>query len=361
MKPIVIAKVGAEKAGWINPKLTLPILLIAEAGVNHNGSLDTARQLIDVAAAAGADYVKFQTFTAGRLVSRKARKAAYQLANTGSEEESQYRMLQKLELSAADHRELMRYCEAQNIRFLSTAFDVEGLHFLDSLGLELFKCPSGEITNYPYLKALARLGKPVILSTGMADMQEIETALDVLTSEGLSKEEITVLHCNTEYPTPMEDVNLKAMGTIRDTLGVQTGYSDHTLGIEVPVAAAALGARVIEKHFTLSRKMDGPDHRASLEPGELRAMVRAVRNVEKALSGHGRKEPSKSELPNRKIARKSLHLARPVKKGAALTEEDLLPLRPGDGISPMEWKQVIGKTVTADFGQYHQLRWEDLH
>jgi len=257
------------------------VLIIAEAGVNHNGDLQKAIELIDVASKAGVDIVKFQTFKADKIVSKAARKAKYQSENIGDEDDSQYNMLKSLELSKEDHATLIKECEKRDIQFLSTAFDVDGIDFLDDIGLPFFKSPSGEITNYPYLKRLAEKRKPVILSTGMADMQEVNEAVGVLLKHGLTKKHITVLHCNTEYPTPMEDVNLKAMNTIGDKLGVQIGYSDHTLGIEVPVAAVALGAKVIEKHFTLDRNLPGPDHRASLEPDELKEMVLAIRNIEK--------------------------------------------------------------------------------
>lgn len=335
-------------------------IIIAEAGVNHNGSLQTAKQLIDVAVDAGVDFVKFQTFKAKKLVSAAAKKAAYQQANTGDQDDQQLAMLQKLELSEADHDELIAYCHQKNIKFLSTAFDTDGLHYLNELGLDRFKVPSGEITNYPYLKTLAKLGKPIILSTGMATLGEIEDALTLLTSEGLTMDHITVLHCNTEYPTPMKDVNLNAMLTIQQAFKVAIGYSDHTLGIEVPTAAVALGATVIEKHFTLDRNLPGPDHRASLEPTELKAMVQAIRNIELAKSGDGRKQASESERPNKPIARKSIHLNRPVQAGQTITEDDLIPLRPGTGISPMDWERVIGRTVRIDLPAGHQLSWSDI-
>jgi N-acetylneuraminate synthase/N,N'-diacetyllegionaminate synthase len=337
-----------------------PVLIIAEAGVNHNGDLNQAKALIDAAAAAGADLVKFQTFSADKIVSRAAHKASYQQKNTGTDDTSQYAMLKQLELSVDMHHELMQYCKEKGIAFFSTAFDTEGIDFLHQLGFERFKVPSGEITNYPYLKRLAELKLPVILSTGMADLGEIEDALQVLTSEGLDRSAITVLHCNTEYPTPMQDVNLKAMLTIQQAFGVKVGYSDHTLGIEVPIAAVALGATVIEKHFTLDRNLPGPDHRASLEPEELKAMVKAIRNIELAVGGHGRKEPSSSERPNKAIARKSLHLRHDLPEGSILQEADLLPLRPGDGISPMQWEQVVGRTLKHDMESGSKLAWSDL-
>ena len=336
------------------------VLIIAEAGVNHNGDLNKAKELIDVAANAGVDFVKFQTFKADDLVSKEAKKASYQINNTGDNNDSQYDMLKKLELSESDHTALIKYANAKGIEFFSTAFDVKGLEYLNSLGFSMFKVPSGEITNYPYLKKIASFGKPVILSTGMASLKEIEQALQVLTSEGLTKKDITVLHCNTEYPTPMKDVNLKAMNTIHRAFNVEIGYSDHTLGIEVPIAAVALGATVIEKHFTLDRSLPGPDHRASLEPDELTAMVRAIRNIEIAIQGSGIKEPSSSEKKNVGIARKSIHTKNDLKKGSILKEEDLIPLRPGDAISPMEWKNIIGKELLVDYSAFQKIQSSDL-
>lgn len=336
------------------------VLIIAEAGVNHNGDLNKAKELIDVAANAGVDFVKFQTFKADDLVSKEAKKASYQINNTRDDNDSQYDMLKKLELSESDHTALIKYANSKGIEFFSTAFDVKGLEYLNSLGFSMFKVPSGEITNYPYLKKIASFGKPVILSTGMASLKEIDEALQVLTSEGLTKREITVLHCNTEYPTPMKDVNLKAMNTISGEFDVEVGYSDHTLGIEVPIAAVALGAIVIEKHFTLDRKLQGPDHRASLEPNELTAMVKAIRNIEIAIQGNGIKEPSSSEEKNIGIARKSIHTKNELKKGSILKEEDLIPLRPGDGISPMEWENIIGKELLVDYSSFQKIQLSDL-
>jgi N-acetylneuraminate synthase/N,N'-diacetyllegionaminate synthase len=336
------------------------VLIIAEAGVNHNGDLNQAKALIDAAAHAGADLVKFQTFSADKIVSREAKQAAYQQKNTGSNDISQYQMLKKLELSESMHDELIAYCKEKEIGFFSTAFDPEGLDFLNQLGFTQFKVPSGEITNYPYLKRLAEIKKPVILSTGMANLGEIEAALQVLISEGLDRKNITVLHCNTEYPTPMQDVNLKAMLTIQQAFGVAVGYSDHTLGIEVPIAAVAMGATVIEKHFTLDRNLPGPDHRASLEPNELKAMVDAIRNIELAISGHGRKEPSPSELPNKEVARKSLHLASSLSKGTVIEESHLIALRPGDGISPMQWNRIIRRRLNKNLETGAKLSWADL-
>ena len=336
------------------------VVIIAEAGVNHNGDIVMAKKLIDAGVAAGVDYVKFQTFKADKLVSRDAKKADYQSKNIGDDDDSQYNMLKKLELSHEDHLELMKYCADKKIKFFSTAFDVEGVHYLNDLGLELFKVPSGEITNYPYLKAIASFNKPVILSTGMCTEAEIKDAVEVLSLEGLSKEKISILHCNTEYPTPMKDVNLKAMLSIKRDFGVEVGYSDHTLGIEVPIAAVAMGAVIIEKHFTLDRTLPGPDHVASLEPEELHDMVKAIRNIEMAISGSGIKEPSESEIKNIAIARKSIHVKNDLLKGHILTENDLIALRPGDGISPMRWNNIIGKKLTTDKKGFDKLSFSDI-
>lgn len=336
------------------------VLIIAEAGVNHNGDLNKAIELIEVAAKAGVDFVKFQTFKADKIVSKSAKKAKYQSVNIGDEDDSQYNMLKKLELSVDDHYILIEECKKRGIQFFSTAFDVDGIDFLDSLELPLFKSPSGEITNYPYLKRLAEKGKPVIISTGMADMMEIEAAVNVLVNNGLDKEEITILHCNTEYPTPMEDVNLKAMQTIGTELGVNIGYSDHTLGVEVPIAAVALGAKVIEKHFTLDRNLPGPDHKASLEPEELKSMVTGIRNIEKAISGNGIKVPSQSESKNKEIARKSIHSSKKLEAGVIIKEDDIISLRPGNGITPMDWDKVIGKQLTRDIEPNEMLDWASL-
>ena len=321
--------------------------IIAEAGVNHNGKLELAYKLIDAAKEAGADAVKFQTFKADKTVSRKAEKAEYQKQTTGTLQ-SQYEMIKRLELSLEDHKELISYCHDKNIRFLSSPFDLDSIDLLNSLGLEIFKIPSGEIVNLPYLRKIGEYNKRVIISTGMADLGEIESALNVLISSGTEKENITVLHCNTEYPTPIEDVNLKAMLTIRNAFNVKIGYSDHTLGIEVPIAVVAMGASIIEKHFTLNKNMEGPDHRASLEPEELNAMVRAIRNIEKAL-GNGIKKPSPSELKNKPIARKSIVAAKNIKKGEVFTEENITVKRPGNGISPMRWNEVSGRIAKRDF------------
>lgn len=336
------------------------VIIIAEAGVNHNGDLNKAKALIDVAAEAGVDYVKFQSFKADKLVSPDAKKAKYQTENFSENDDYQYQMLKQLELSHEDHLALIQYCDKKGIHFFSTAFDLDSIDYLDSLGFKLFKIPSGELTNYPYLKNIASKGKPIILSTGMASLSEIGDAIKVLCEFSLSKKDITILHCNTEYPTPMEDVNLKAMLQIRETYGVNVGYSDHTLGVEVPVAAVALGAKVIEKHFTLDRNLPGPDHKASLEPNELKDMVRSIRNIELAISGDGNKEPSESEKKNINIARKSIHLKRALKKNDLIKEQDLISLRPGDGISPMSWNDLLGKKVLKDLEKYHKLDWSDL-
>ena len=324
------------------------VLIIAEAGVNHNGSMQIAKQLVDKAVEAGVDIIKFQTFKSEKLVSKAAKQAEYQQRNIGKGDEGQLAMLKKLELSVENHRELIQYCQERNIRFWSTAFDMESIDFLHSLNMGLWKIPSGEITNYPYLKKIASFHEPIILSTGMCELSDIEAALNVLIDEGVKKEQITVLHCNTEYPTPYQDVNLKAMLEIGDKFGVKIGYSDHTQGIEVPIAAVALGATVIEKHFTLDKNMEGPDHKASLEPDELKAMVSSIRNIEQAL-GTGHKEISASERKNIEIARKSIVAACPIKKGEILTEENLTVKRPGNGISPMRWNEVVGTVAIKDF------------
>lgn len=325
----------------------MSIFIIAEAGVNHNGSIEIAKKLIDAAAAAGADAVKFQTFKTENLVSKNAQKADYQKAST-DKNESQFDMIKKLELDTDTHKELIAYCKNKEIMFLSTPFDLESIKLLDELGLEIFKIGSGEITNLPYLRDIGKLNKKVILSTGMSNIYEIEDALNVLIKAGTKKKNITVLHANTEYPTPMDDVNLKAMLTIKETLGVEIGYSDHTLGIEVDIAAAAMGAQVIEKHFTLDKNMQGPDHKASLEPDELKEMVKAIRNIEAAL-GDGIKIPSFSESKNIAIARKSLVAQKDIKKGEIFSEENLAAKRPGNGISPMKWDEIIGTVAKKDY------------
>ena len=323
-------------------------IIIAEAGVNHNGSMTLAKQLVDVATLAGVDYVKFQTFKAENVVVKTARKAAYQQTNMSGTDSSQYQMLKTLELSREQHNELKDYCNFKSIKFLSTAFDLESVEFLSTLRLGLWKIPSGEITNYPYLKRIAKENQHVILSTGMSTIEEIQTAVNVLIKHGTAKKKITVLHCNTQYPTPIQDVNLLAMQNIAREMGVEVGYSDHTLGIEISIAAVALGARVIEKHFTLNRNMEGPDHKASLEPDELKAMVTAIRNVEKAL-GSSEKKVSASESENKNVARKSIVAAQFIANGELFTEENLSVKRPGNGISPMLWESIIGKTAMRDF------------
>ena len=323
-------------------------LIIAEAGVNHNGDLALARQLVRVAADAGADLVKFQTFVADRITSADAPKAEYQKAATGTAE-SQQEMIRRLELSRADHEALIDECRDAGIGFFSTGFDPESIDLLVELGIDRIKVPSGEITNLPLLRHIAAKGLPVRLSTGMADLAEIEAAIAVLEQGGIARSDLTVLHCNTQYPTPMEDVNLTAMARIGEAFGIGYGYSDHTLGIEVPIAAVALGATVIEKHFTLDRTMPGPDHQASLEPGELAAMVAAIRNIERAMAGDGIKRPSPSECGNRAIARRSLVAARPISAGEQFGPDNLAAKRPGTGLSPMLWDDVIGRPAPRDF------------
>jgi N,N'-diacetyllegionaminate synthase len=322
-------------------------LIIAEAGVNHNGDMSKASQLIAAAAAAGADFIKFQTFKAEKLVTRNAKKADYQLISTG-EVESQFEMLRKLELSSQHHEFLISECHRYGIAFFSTAFDTDSFDMLVEMGLDQVKIPSGELTNLPLLRYITRLGMPVMLSTGMATLSEIEAALAVIEQAGTPRHLITVLHCTSEYPAPMADVNLRAMLSIKDTLGVEVGYSDHTQGIEIPVAAVALGARVIEKHFTLDRTMPGPDHQASLEPHELKAMVDAIRNVEAAL-GDGVKRPSFSELKNKSIVRKSLVAIRDIRAGEPFSADNVGTKRPGTGISPMHWDEVMGRSATRNF------------
>ena len=327
------------------------VLIIAEAGVNHNGSIETAKKMIDKAVDAGVDIIKFQTFKSEKLVSKSAQQAEYQKKNIGnSSDNSQLNMLKKLELSHTDHKELIEYCKQKGIKFFSTAFDLESVDYLYSLNLGLWKIPSGEITNYPYLKKIAQFGEPVILSTGMCEMQDIEAALKVLKDNGLNKDKMSILHCNTEYPTPFKDVNLLAMNELKERFSVKIGYSDHTKGIEVPIAAVALGAEIIEKHFTLDRNMEGPDHKASLEPDELKAMVSAIRNIELAL-GDGHKTISESERKNIAVARKSIVAAKDIKAGEVFNENNLTVKRPGNGISPMDWENVIGKTAKKDFAE----------
>ncbi len=323
------------------------VFIIAEAGVNHNGSLELAKKLIDVAIDAGADAVKFQTFKADNLVSKNAQKAEYQKQTT-SVDESQYEMIKRLELDENAHRELINYCKYKQIMFLSTPFGHESIELLRSFDMSIFKIPSGEITNLPYLRHIGSLGKRVILSTGMADLGEVEDALNILVQSGTQLENITVLHATSEYPCPIEDVNLRAMQTIKSAFGVMVGYSDHTQGIEVSIAAVALGASVIEKHFTLDREMDGPDHKASLEPAELKAMVQGIRRVTKAL-GTGIKKPSNSEVKNMYIARKSIVALRTIKIGETFNAENITIKRPGGGISPMRWDEVVGQVAQKDY------------
>lgn len=324
------------------------VIIIAEAGVNHNGSIENAKLLIDAAFNAGVDYVKFQTYIAENLVSQTATKAAYQKKNSIVEDETQFTMLKKLELTKGQHLELITYCKEKNIKFFSTAFDLESIDFLYTLNLGLWKIPSGEITNYPYLKKIADYKQPVIISTGMSNIEDVRSAVNLFMTNGLRKDDITILHCNTEYPTPMEDVNLKAMLTLKDEFGVRVGYSDHTLGVEVPIAAVALGASVIEKHFTLDRNMDGPDHKASLEPNELIEMVKSIRNIEKAL-GNGLKTVSQSEQKNIVVAHKSIVASTVIAKGELFTTSNLTVKRPGTGLSPMKWIDVLGKKAKKTF------------
>jgi len=322
-------------------------LIIAEAGVNHNGSLEMARQLVASAAAAGADVVKFQSFVTSKIISREAPKAEYQKGTTG-DDESQYEMVRKLELSRSDHEALIEECQRHGIGFLSTAFDTDSFDMLVELGIDQVKIPSGELTNLPLLRYVTRLGKPVILSTGMAGLGEIEAAMEIIERAGTPRSRIVILHCTTEYPTPMQDVNLRAMLSLKHAFGVDVGYSDHTPGIEVSIAAVALGATVIEKHFTLDRSLPGPDHQASLEPHELKAMVDAIRNIERAL-GDGIKRPSPSEQKNKPIARKSLVASRFIQAGELFSADNLATKRPGTGISPMRWDEIIGRPASRNF------------
>jgi N,N'-diacetyllegionaminate synthase len=336
------------------------VIVIAEAGVNHNGDIKLAKKLIELAAEAKADYVKFQTFKAENLVTSNAPKALYQSENMKEENNSQFNMLKKLELGYQQHFELVKHCKKNNIKFLSTPFEAESIDFLDTLNLDFYKIPSGEITNLPFLKKIGSKKKKVILSTGLANIGEIEDALNILASEGVSLSDIYVLHCNTEYPTPYKDVNLKAMLTIKETFKVKIGYSDHTMGIEIPIAAVALGAKVIEKHFTLSREMDGPDHRASIEPNELKQMVNSIRNIELALSGDGLKRPTESEVKNLSVIRKSIYLAESLSKGTVLTENNLIMKRPAAGLSPMHINFFLNKKLKKDLIKEHLLQLEDI-
>ncbi len=325
---------------------TSKVFIIAEAGVNHNGRIDLAYQLIDAAKEAGADAIKFQTFKAENVVSRLAPKAEYQKKTTGSNE-SQLGMIKKLELSFEDFVKLKKYCDKKGIMFLSTPFDHQSIDFLYDL-VDMYKIPSGEIINYPYLKYIAAKNKPIIMSTGMANLGEVESAIDILVKSGTKKENITILHCTTNYPCPYKEVNLKAMLTLKEVFKLTVGYSDHTLGIEVPIAAVAMGAKIIEKHFTLDKKLPGPDHKASLEPGELKEMIKAIRNIEMALGG-GVKKPNKSEIEIMKVVRKSIVASTGIKKGEVFTKTNITVKRPGTGISPMRWDEVIGGKADRDF------------
>jgi N,N'-diacetyllegionaminate synthase len=323
-------------------------IIIAEAGVNHNGDIQLAKQLVEAAASAGADYIKFQTFKAEKMVAASAQKATYQKSNTGNSSESQLEMLKKLELDQDAHNELIKHAAKNNIRFLSTAFDLDSIELLIQLDIDFFKIPSGEITNLPYLERIGKSGKPVVLSTGMSTMNDISDAVNVLLSSGLTKEELTILHCNSQYPTAMDDVNLNAMLTIGRQFGVKVGYSDHTLGIEVPIAAVAMGASCIEKHFTLDKSMEGPDHKASLNPSELQAMVSGIRNIERAM-GSEKKVVSASEQENRELARKSIVATKTIKKGEKFTVKNLGVKRPANGLSPMLWYKILGKQAIRDY------------
>lgn len=323
------------------------VIIIAEAGVNHNGSFELAKKMVDAAKEAGVDYVKFQTFNPKKLVSKYAEKAEYQKETTGSDE-TQLQMLQKLTLTEDNFLSLRDYCREVGIGFISTPFDLDSIAFLEAFDMDFWKVPSGEVTNLPYLEAIARTKRKVVMSTGMCDMNEIQDAIEVLEKNGTT--EIILLHCNTQYPTPYEHVNLKAMNSIKDALHKEVGYSDHTQGIEVPIAAVAMGATVIEKHFTLDKNMEGPDHKASLNPSELQQMVVAIRNIEQAI-GNGVKEPSSSEMANKGVARKSIVASRSIKQGEVFSEENLTTKRPGTGISPMKWYDVIGKVAPRDFSE----------
>ena len=323
------------------------VIIIAEAGVNHNGSFELAKKMVDAAKEAGVDYVKFQTFNPEKLVSKYAEKAEYQKETTGSDE-TQLQMLQKLTLTEDNFLSLLDYCSEVGIGFISTPFDLDSIAFLETFDMDFWKVPSGEVTNLPYLEAIARTKRKVVISTGMCDMNEIQDAIQVLEKNGTT--DITLLHCNTQYPTPYEHVNLSAMNSIRDALHKEVGYSDHTQGIEVPIAAVAMGATVIEKHFTLDKNMEGPDHKASLNPAELQQMVVAIRNIEQAI-GNGLKEPSSSEMANKAVARKSIVASRSIKQGELFSEDNLTTKRPGTGISPMRWYEVVGKVAPRDFSE----------
>jgi N,N'-diacetyllegionaminate synthase len=329
------------------------VLVIAEAGVNHNGSIDLAKRLIDVAAEAGADYVKFQTFSANQLTILNADKADYQKINT-NKQETQYEMLKKLELSKYAHEEIIAHCKKSKIKFLSSGFDVSDVKFLLTLGIELIKVPSGEITNLPYLRYIAGLNLPIALSTGMCTMKEVENALSILEKNGANRNNIAILHCTTNYPTPYQEVNLKAMKTMESEFGVSIGYSDHTMGIEVAIAAVALGAKIIEKHFTIDKNLDGPDHEASLEPNELIAMIKAIRNIEVSF-GNGIKIPFESEIKNKYLVRKSIVAATRITKGEIYTMKNITFKRPGNGLSPMIYEEIIGRRAKRDFAMDEQI------
>lgn len=328
-------------------------VIIAEAGVNHNGNIEIAMRMIDAAKEAGADYIKFQTFIPKELVAKNAKKAEYQKKTTDSAE-TQQEMLERLALTFDAFKELKEYCKQKEIGFLSTPFDFASIEFLQGLDMDFWKVPSGEMTNLPYLKRLAETGKPMVLSTGMCTLQEVSDVVGILQSEGLKKEDITILQCNTEYPTPYEDVNLRAMLKMKEAFGVAVGYSDHTKGIEIPLAAVALGATVIEKHFTLDCEMEGPDHKASLEPEELKKMITSIRHIEQAM-GTGEKIPSQSERKNMSIARKSIVAKKAILKGERFTEENLALKRPGTGITPMRWEEIVGKTADRDYREDDQI------
>lgn len=322
-------------------------LIIAEAGVNHNGKIDIAKLLINEAFACGADAIKFQIFKGENIISKYAKKAKYQLKTTNPDE-NQLEMIKKLELKEEEFLELKNYCDGVGIIFMASVFDIWSIEFLLKIGIKIFKIPSGEITNYPYLKYLGSLNKQIIMSTGMANLGEIEDALDILTSSGTKKENITLMHCITEYPSPYEEVNLNAMITLKEAFKMNVGYSDHTLGIEIPIAAVALGAKIIEKHFTLNKNMEGPDHKASLDTSEMKKMIMAIRNLEKAL-GNGIKKPSISEIKNREVVRKSIVAKKPIKKGELFTKDNITVKRPGTGISPMEWEKILGRKAEKDY------------
>jgi N,N'-diacetyllegionaminate synthase len=334
------------------------VIIIAEAGVNHNGDIDMARKLIEVAAEAGADYVKFQTFKAENLVSKEAKQAAYQQKNTGGEE-TQFEMLKRLELKFEDHYGLKEYAEKKGIKFLSTGFDSDSIEFLYQLGMDFFKIPSGEITNYFYLKQVAQKGLPIVLSTGMSNLQEVEEAVNLLAKNGISRTMITILHCNTQYPSPIEDANIEAMVAMKEKFNVEVGYSDHTNGYEVSMTAVAMGAVIIEKHFTLDKNLPGPDHKASLNPAELKEFVEKIRLTE-IIKGKKIKEPTNSERENIPVGRKSLHALRNIKKGEILSEENVFACRPGSGINPMEWEQIKGRKARTNIEFMQLFKKEDI-